>query len=176
MGGRRSAHFDRNVSFDPGEDFEAFLKNVPARWVVYLLCDASDRPIQLLCVKNFRYSLKRRLGGDETIGPTKRVNYREIVRKIYWRRVDSSFEADWLYYECARQTFPSSYRGMVGFRLAWFLHVNPETNFPRYTKTTDLSIRSGMLIGPVEDKHAANRLIEMVEELVRSVSVLQHPG
>jgi len=29
------------------------------------LADADDKPAQLLCVKNLRYSLKRRLGGDE---------------------------------------------------------------------------------------------------------------
>ena len=32
--------FDRHASFDPGADFEAFLRDVPARWVVYLLADA----------------------------------------------------------------------------------------------------------------------------------------
>src|SRR5262249_31724738 len=58
-----------------------------------------------------------------------------------------------------------SYQGMVGFRPAWFVHVNPEAQFPRYTKTIDLSPRPGTLAGPVEDKHAAGRLIEMIEDL-----------
>src|SRR5689334_14877296 len=94
--------FDHHAEFDPVGDFDAFLKNVPAKWVVYLLADADDRPVQLLCVKNLRYSLKRRLGGDEaTLGLSRRVNYREIVRRVHWRRVDSAFEADWLYYEAA---------------------------------------------------------------------------
>src|SRR5581483_10017688 len=123
----------------------------------------SGAPIQLLCVKNLRYSLKRRLGGEETIGPSRRVNYREIVRRIYWRRVDSAFEADWLYYEAARELFPQTYKGMTGFRPAWFVHVNPETNFPRYVKTIDLTKR-GVYLGPVEDKHAAARLIELAED------------
>jgi hypothetical protein len=69
--------FDRQATFDPEGDFEAFLKDVPARWVVYLLADAEDRPVQLLCVKNLRYSLKRRLGSDEeAAGPSRRVDYR----------------------------------------------------------------------------------------------------
>lgn len=155
---------DQHAPFDPSADFEAFLRAVPAKWVVYLLSDAEDRPIQLLCVKNLRASLKRRLGGDEQIGPSRRVNYRDVVRHVHWRRVDSAFEADWLYFEIARQVFPQTYQGMVGFRPAWFVHVNPETNFPRYVKTTDLS-RPGTYIGPVEDKHAAARLIQLVEEL-----------
>ena len=156
--------FDRHATFDPDADFEAFLKDVPARWVVYLLADADDRPVQLLCVKNLRYSLKRRLGPDEPdAGPSRRVNYRDIVRRIHWRRVDSAFEADWLYYEAARVVFPQTYAGMVGFRPAWFVHVNPEHNFPRYVKTIDLS-KSGLLIGPLEDKHAAANLIELAED------------
>src|SRR3954469_14951004 len=99
--------FDHHAEFDPAGDFEAFVKSVPARWVVYLLCDADDRPVQLLCVKNLRYSLKRRLGvGEAGAGPSRRIDYREFVRKVHFRRVDSAFEADWLYYEAARQVFP----------------------------------------------------------------------
>ncbi|MDB5171887.1 MAG: excinuclease subunit-like protein [Phycisphaerales bacterium] len=157
--------FEQRLDFDPEGDFEAFLRLAPAKWVVYLLSDAEDRPVQLLCVKNLRYSLKRRLGTEgEATGLSKRVNYRELVRHVRWRRVDSAFEADWLYYEAARAVFPESYRGMVGFRPAWFMHVNPEAKFPRYVKTIDLLPRPGVLIGPVEDKHAAGRLIEIVED------------
>jgi hypothetical protein len=128
------------------------------------MADEADRPVQLLCVKNLRYSLKRRLGGDEMVGPSKRVNYREIVRRVYFRRVDSAFEADWLYYEAARELFPQTYQGMVGFRPAWFVHVDPDTNFPRYIKTTEIAKPTGHLFGPVEDKHAAAKLVQLVED------------
>ena len=172
--------FDCHATFDPPGDFEAFLKQVPARWVVYLLADADDRPVQLLCVKNLRYSLKRRLGPEqEAAGPSRRVDYREIVRRIHWRRVDSAFEADWLYYEAARLVFPQTYAGMVGFRPAWFVHVNPDLPFPRYVKAIDLS-KPGLLIGPLEDKHAAAGLIEIAEDafdLCRYYNVLvEAPG
>jgi excinuclease UvrABC nuclease subunit len=131
---------------------------------VYLFTDAADQPVQLLCVKNLRASLKRRLGGDEVVGPSRRVNYREIVRRVYWRRVDSAFEADLVYLDIARRVFPRSYRGMVGFDPAWFVHVNPEHNFPRYVKTIDLSKQGGVYIGPLADKHAAARLIQLIED------------
>lgn len=159
-----STLLEHHATFDPGGDFEAFLRAVPAKWVVYLVSDAEDRPVQLLCVKNLRASLKRRLGGDEQVGPSRRVNYRDVVRHVHYRRVDSAFEADWLYYEVARQVFPQSYQGMVGFRPAWFVHVNPDAQFPRYTKTTDLS-KPGPYIGPLEDKHVAGRLVQLVEDL-----------
>lgn len=157
--------FTHHAAFDPAGDFEAFLKETPARWVVYLLADEHDRPVQLLCVKNLRASLKRRLGvGEAEAGPSRRVNYRDLVRRIHWRRVDSAFEADWIYYEAARIVFPRTYQGMVGFRPAWFVHVDPDANFPRYIKTTDLTRQSGIYIGPVEDKHAAARLIQLAED------------
>jgi excinuclease UvrABC nuclease subunit len=53
---------------------------------------------------------------------------------------------------------------MVGFRPAWFVHVNPESPFPRYIKTIDLGIRTGLLMGPLEDKHAAGRLVEQAAD------------
>jgi excinuclease ABC subunit C len=159
-----SSIFERRVDFEPAAELEAFLKDIPAKWVVYLFCDQQDQPVQLLCVKNLRYSLKRRLWGNQQLGPTRRVSYRDLVRRIHWRRVDSAFEADWVYLEAARQLFPQSYQAMVGFRPAWFIHVNPEAIFPRYTKTTDLTGKAGLLIGPVGDKHAAQRLIELAED------------
>ena len=155
--------FDRSADFDPDRPLEDLLKAAPAKWVVYLFTDADDQPVQLLCVKNLRASLKRRLGGDELIGPTRRVNYRDLVRRVYWRRVDSAFEADLVYLELARQIFPQSYRGMLGFESAWFVHVDPDQRFPRYLKTIDLS-KPGVLIGPLEDKHSAARLIQLVED------------
>lgn len=156
--------FQHHLSFDPSADFDSFLHLVPVQWVVYLLADADDRPVQLLCVKNLRYSLKRRLGGAETVGPSKRVNYRELVRRIHYSPVYSAFEADWVYLEAARRIFPESYQGMVGFQPAWFLHVDPDAAFPRYTKTIDLSDRPGVFVGPVEDKHAAARLMQLAED------------
>ena len=75
------------------------------------------------------------------------MNYREIVRTIAWQRVDSAFEADVVYLEAARQHFPQTYQGMIGMRPAWFLHVNPEAEFPRYTRTTDSESRRACCSG-----------------------------
>src|SRR4051812_35716476 len=154
--------FPGRADFDPAGSFEAFLKLAPARWVVYLLADADDQPVQLLCVKNLRYSLKRRLGGAEQVGPTKRVNYRDLIRRVYWRRVDSDLEADSVYLEVARALFPQTYQGMTGFRPAWFIHADAEAKFPNWTKTIDLTTTGGQFVGPVEDKHSAGKLIEEI--------------
>ena len=168
--------FPNQADFDPAGDLEAFLKTVPAKWVVYLLADQHDRPVQLLCVKNLRASLRRRLGPDEEPGTrTKRIDYRDLIRRIHWRRVDSAFEADVVYLEAARQTFPQTYRGMTGFRPAWFVHVNPHTTFPRYVKTIELGRETGIYLGPLEDKHDAQRLVHLAEslfDLCRDYSIL----
>jgi hypothetical protein len=92
------------------------------------------------------------------------VNYREIVRTISWQRVDSAFEADVVYLEAARQIFPQTYRGMIGMRPAWFLHVDPDAQFPRYIKTTDLDATTGSHFGPLEDKNTAGKLIEDIAD------------
>ncbi len=159
------AIFDAHTDVGPEGDLDACLQQVTASWVVYLMTDESDRPVQLLCVKNLRASLKRRLGSVEPLGPTRKINYRDLVRRIHWRRVDSAFEADWVYLEAARAIFPETYQGMVGFRPAWFVHADPNAEFPRLTRTTHLHQSTGELIGPVEDKHAAARLVECMEDL-----------
>jgi excinuclease UvrABC nuclease subunit len=143
---------------------EGTFLGVPAKWAVYVLADASDRPVQVLCVRNLRASLRRRLGGEgEEAGRSKRVDYREIVRRVYYRRVDSDFEADLVYLAAVRAAFPGRHTELIGFRRSWFVHVDPDAAFPRYTRTTDLSTAGGVLLGPVEDRQSAQRLIELVE-------------
>jgi excinuclease UvrABC nuclease subunit len=168
--------FIHRIDFDPSQALEAFLKSVPGKWAVYLMADADDQPVQLLCVKNLRYSLERRLGtGEVDAGPSRKVNYREIVRRVYWRRVDSSFEADAVYLEAAREIFPQTYRGMAGMRPAWFVYVNPDTTYPRYVKTIDPTGKTGQYFGPIEDKHAAQKLVHTMEnlfDLCRDYSIL----
>jgi hypothetical protein len=57
-----TADLDHHASFAPEGPLEEFLARIPAAWAVCLLSDEAARPIQLLCVKNLRASLKRRLG------------------------------------------------------------------------------------------------------------------
>lgn len=150
---------------DPSQDLEPQLAKVPAKWVVYLMSDEQDRPLQLLCVKNLRASLRRRLGQPPPDGSGRKIDYRQVVRRIYWRRVDSAFEADAVYLEAARAVFPQQYRGMLGMRPAWFIHVNPDTTYPRYVKTIDPTGRTGRYFGPIDDKHAAQKLVHTMESL-----------
>jgi DNA polymerase-3 subunit epsilon len=93
-----------------------------------------------------------------------RVDYRDLVRRIHWRRVDSAFEADFAYWTAARSLFPNSYQGMMANRPAWFVHVDPSARFPRYVRTTDISTAGEQLIGPIEEKQGAQKLIQLAED------------
>src|SRR5258706_8357599 len=106
--------FDGAAHFDPAEDFEAFLKRIPAKGVVYLLADGNDHPVQLLCVRNLRSSLKRRLSGGEAIGPSKRVNYRDLGRRSYWRRAGRAIRAGWTHVDGARPPASRNYARRTG--------------------------------------------------------------
>lgn len=141
------------------------------------MTDAGDRPVQMLCARNLRQSLRRRLGvaaaggegaeyGDELESRTtlsKRVDYREVVRKIYWRRVDSQLEMDLFYLEAVRAIFPETYETLVGRRPVWFLHVDAGAEFPRFVRTSELTLDGGVLLGPIEEKGQAQKLVEQLE-------------
>jgi hypothetical protein len=64
---------------------------------------------------------------------------------------------------------------MLGMRPAWFVHVNPDTTYPRYVKTIDPTGRTGRYFGPIDDKHAAQKLVHTMEnlfDLCRDYSIL----
>lgn len=155
---------DGELALDPAVAIEQAAKQLPARWAVYLMSDADDRPVQLLCVKNLRASVKRRLSESAEGLASKRVDYRVLVRTIRWRRVGSTLESDLAFLDIARQVFPDSYRKIVTIRPAWWLHVNPTVPFPRWTRTDDPTTEGGVLLGPLAEKQQAQRLIELIED------------
>ena len=155
------------LDFDGTSDAEAFARGAPARWAVYLFADADDRPIQLLCVKNLRASLRRRLGGGEVVEAatvSRKVDYRQIVRRVHYRRVDSGFEADLVYLDAARASFPGSYQKLAGLRPAWFVHVDPASAFPRWIKSEEPTAGPGEWFGPLPSKDSAAGLVASLED------------
>lgn len=157
--------FEQRLAFDSDERLEQWLRRLPARWCVFLLQDAAQRPLQLLCAKDFRASVARRLSDDEADSPTRRVDYRKIVRGVAWTRVDSKFEQDLRYLDAARASFPDTYQAVLGFRPAWWIHVDPEALHPKFTKVTDVSNRVGRYFGPFPEKGVTERFVRDVETL-----------
>ena len=143
-------------------------EEVPAKGAVYLLVaeeEGVEKPMLLATVGDLRAALKRRLLELPSDVKSKRVAYGKVCTRVYWRRVDSSFAANWWYWRAARELFPQTYAAMVPWRASWWIGVEREGVFPRLRKTTDLREGALMYAGPVRDKHAAARLIETVEDL-----------
>ena len=164
------ALLDHTISYDPALPAGELLARVPAGWCVYLLADEAGRAVQLLCVRNLRASLKRRLGEpapNEGAPAGRRIDYRALVRRISWSRVDSAFEQDVLYLEAARALFPATYAGVLGFRPASFIHVDPTATHPRFARVDDLTRRGdgSRHFGPLPERNAAAKLAHHIEEL-----------
>jgi excinuclease UvrABC nuclease subunit len=155
--------FEHRVNVDLDGQGQAKLPEVPAAWAVYLMSDERDRPVQLLCVKNLRASVRRRL--DPELTSQRTADLSMVVRTIYYTRVDSAFEQDLRYLEAARVAFPESYGGVLGFLPTWFVHFNPATKYPRLTRQNRIDKRTGLYLGPFADKNHADRHIRSFEEL-----------
>lgn len=158
--------FEQSQAFDPDAPLEEWLRHLPARWCVFLLQDARGRPLQLLSAKNLRASVARRLtDGEEAPTSTRRVDYRKIVHRVAWTRVDSRFEQDLLYLNTARACFPDTYQAVLGFRPAWWVHVDPEAQYPRFARSSDFNAPSGRYLGPFPEKGVADKFVREVESL-----------
>ena len=152
--------------FEP-ESEVAFFGELPAKWCVALLSDASGQPLQLMCAKNLRATLRRRLeSADPTnppSSPTKRIDYRELVRSVRWRRVDGEFEMDFAYVEGARQAFPAHWRRLVPERSAWFVACDADASVPDFVRDTTPDM-PGQVFGPFADRSKADRWIDAVRD------------
>ena len=159
------AWHDGQLDLDPARPLDVSLKAVPAKWAVYLMSDADDRPVQMLCVKNLRASLKRRLNEPVEAGPSKRVDYRDLVRRVRWKRVDNPLESDLAFLDVARIVFPDSWKKIVTRRAVWWLHIDPDEPHPRWRVTEEPCCDCGYTFGPIQEKGQASRLVEKLEDL-----------
>ena len=157
--------FEGEIAFDAAEDFAAFLTRAPARWTVYLLSDGEGRPFQLLSVKNLRASLANRLCEHPADARTRSIPYREVVRKVSWRRVDSQAEADWVYAQAARELFPAAHGKLIESWSAWYVTVDTEARFPHYVLTDHPQWElSRTTFGPMPTKLVAQKFAETVQD------------
>jgi len=157
--------FDHAADYDPAAGDEAFVGRLPARWAVFLLAGESDVPLQLLCARDLRSAVRRRLCIAPGAGPSRRADYRAILRRVRWTPCDSAFEADLLYLEAARRLFPNGYAELLSLRQPWFVHVDPDARFPQYVCTKDAARRAGVAIGPFDDRRSAQRLVDLLTDV-----------
>ena len=139
---------------------------VPAKPAVYACLTATGCPIVVATTANLRRALQSRLLSQPAT--TARANYAEITDTVRYRRVGSAFAASWWYYRTVRSLFPDRYRAMLAWRPAWFVTVNPETEFPRFQISNAVAhpMASGTIcVGPLLTRRNAKAIVESIEGL-----------
>ena len=140
------------------------LAAIPGRRGVFLLEDAQSAPILLATAANIRSRMRFRLAPpDET--SSRRVDLREVAAHIRWKLADSHFETDWQFLELARKVYPDTYPGLLSFQPAWFIHVDRQDRCPWLQRTREVFAGAGEYFGPFRDKHAAQRFIELLQDV-----------
>jgi hypothetical protein len=159
--------FTGHAAFDPAAD-SAFFDAAPAKACVALFFGVGGEPLQLVCTKNFRAMLRRRLAAPEPGEAAlrgKRIDYRTLVSGVAWRRVDGEFEMDLVYIEAARQAFPAHWRRLIPDRVAHFVAIDLAHPHPDFIRITDPArTDQAVVFGPFPDKAKADRWIELARD------------
>jgi len=131
--------------------------------------------VQIVATANVREAIRRRLGASDDEETTRRTDLRGVVERVRWITAGSNLERDVLFLEAARELAEATHREACRQWQGWFLHIDPEEAFPRWTKIAlpgwlatkggAAPPERGRLIGPFRDKHAAQKAAETLDDL-----------
>ena len=174
------------AAFDPSICDESFFDSFEHRGAVFaLFTDAAEpgagsRPY-LGRTRDLRRRLIRLLRSPQH--NSKRLNLREITRRIEFQYAGSAFELQWLIYRLNRFHYPQQYRTRLRLKPPALVKVNLSNRFPRCYATRRISKDDSMYYGPFPSRAAAERFAadfldlfkirRCVEELDPNPS---HPG
>ncbi|MCA9291820.1 MAG: hypothetical protein KDA25_11880 [Phycisphaerales bacterium] len=142
----------------------AFFLRLPTTPGVFILLGDDDLVLTIGVTADLRRMIRTRLEPPAADAPSARVPYHHLTRAVLGTSVGSSFEADWVFLHLARRDAPRIYKGLIDRYQAWFVHCDPDADFPQWTKTPRPDERPGRFIGPFPDKHAAQRYITLLED------------
>ncbi len=169
-------HFEHRLDLEPPVD-EPQLAELPPRRGVGLMTTAADEPILLLPGADLRRRLANRLRDPSDEGaPNKLPDLRSVTGRVYWTMAASAFETDLLYYEIARTIWPVEHTSLLAFKPAWFVHVDPVADKPRFRRTRELYAQEGLYLGPMPSGKAAQAFVEAIQDgfgLCRDARCLQ---
>ena len=86
---------------------------------------------------------------------SKRLNLREVTRRIDYQCVGSNFEARWLLYRFNRFYYPQNYQQRLHLKPPALLKLNLNNPFPRCYPTRRLSNDGSLYYGPFPSRAAA---------------------
>jgi len=161
--------FEREIGFS-AEIAEEVLSEVPAGCGVFALygvgqgAGESDRPY-LAKSANLKRRLQRLLQPVE--GQTKRLNLRDKIARVAWRRTGSDFESMLLLYRASTAAFGrDETRKRLKLHPPYVVLFTVENRFPRIYVTSRLGKRSlPTSYGPFASRASAERYVDGVNEL-----------
>jgi len=157
-----------SIRLDLADSSASDFGSLPARPGVFILEDEAGAALALMTTANLRRAAVSKLQPASERASSRRIDYRKVTRRLCACTVGSAFEADWAYLQLARSCLPSTYRSLLDRWQAWFVTCDPGATFPQFAKTNrpvyQSPQRGAIDIGPMPDKHAAARYIEMLED------------
>jgi hypothetical protein len=165
--------FDAAIELPPELDLRQATEQIPAGLGVCLLTDDENRPILLIYGGSVRDMIRRRLDEQTPQKKSGLVKLRPIARRIWRRRCGSVFEAQWRYFEIARQIYPDRYREFFPPLEMWLLSANLTVEYPTFSVTNQLGQSPTRFWGPFGTKKAATTCLEVLEDLFQ---LCRRPG
>jgi excinuclease ABC subunit C len=148
-----------SVPFDQNHGLESFLDTFPTRPAVFaLLLRGSagvSSPPYLSRTRNLRWRLARLLLAPRKL--SRALNLRDLVVRIDYQSVGSSFEAQWLLYLLNRFHYPTQYRERLRLKPPALLKVSLTNRFPRCYPTRRLASDGSLYYGPFPSLARAER-------------------
>lgn len=153
-----------SAPFDPGSDTPPFFDALPARPAVLAVFPSAGSPY-LSRTRDLRRRLVRLLG--KPAPGLKRLNLREVARRVEYQETGSSFEAQWLLYLLNRAHYPRTYRQRLRLKPPALLKVNLRNRFPRCYPTRRLVNDGSLYYGPFATTPAAERFASQFLDLFK---------
>jgi len=89
--------------------------------------------------------------------PSRLLNLRHTVARVEYQLTASSLESSVVYYEAAKQHFPSTYLETIRLRMPPYVKLILQNEFPRSQITTHLTRAAGLYFGPFRSRASAER-------------------
>ncbi|MCA9299448.1 MAG: hypothetical protein KDA28_10295, partial [Phycisphaerales bacterium] len=133
-------------------------RDPPSRPGLVRLDAADGRPVLIGATADMRRFVRARL----------ERGLAEVVTTCRHQPVGSSFEADCLYLDAAREALPHACRAVADRRRAWVVQLDAEAPTPFWRKRGLHEFASpppGVLLGPIADKDSAGRFGEALDSV-----------
>ncbi|MGC9455423.1 MAG: UvrB/UvrC motif-containing protein [Phycisphaerae bacterium] len=155
--------FDGEVKGVPPLSDE-LLSRIPPRRGVALLSGHDEHPIQLLPAADMRSRVRGRILTPDEETRRNMPDLGKVTSRVAWKLAAGHFETDLYFFELARRYWPDEYTDMLAFKPAWFVHVDPQAEFPRFERTRRPGEARGRYLGPFPGGKSAQRFCDVIRD------------